>query len=102
MNEQQRKRYNADYQRDIERNGKIEPIPEKKYEFMFRLTTGGQKGLLRDQVERWQNEFTHVNVHAELERIQEESRNKPFLDDRWFYMLPNILRKARAATCGRV
>jgi hypothetical protein len=88
VNEKQRLGYNRDYEA---RGLKI--IPEKDYSFMFRLKDGSLKGVLPNQVAAWEEKFIGVDVRGELEKIEEQSRNRPFLDDNWFFVLPGILNK---------
>lgn len=88
VNEKQRKLINRDY----ETKG-MQPLPEKKYAFVFRLKDGSQGRLLENQVERWQKEFCLIDVRRELRRIEGSSRVKPFLDTGWFHAIPALLGK---------
>ncbi len=90
VNEKQRKLINRDY----ETKG-LKPLPEKEYAFIFRLKDGSQGRVLKHQVDRWQKEYSVIDVWKQLSQIEEDSRRKPFLDDGWFYALPNILAKTK-------
>lgn len=90
VNEKQRKLINRDYE-----NHGMEPLPEKEYAFTFRLKNGEVGRVLEYQVERWEKSYPGENVRAELERLEEDSRRKPFLNGKgWFYQIPNLLEKA--------
>lgn len=89
VNEKQRQAINRDY----ERNG-MNPIPEKQYAYVFRLTDGKQGRVLEHQVERWENNFPGINVREQLQKMETSSLNKPFLGDNWFYQIPNLIGKA--------
>lgn len=88
VNEKQRAGYNRDY----EARG-VQIIPEKDYAFMFRLKDGSMKGLLPNQVLQWEQKFLGVDVRGELQKMEDQSRERPFLDDNWFFVVPGILNK---------
>lgn len=88
VSEKARKSYNADY----ERMG-VKVMPEKEYAFVLRLKNGDLKGIMQNQVDKWQANMMGVDVYGELEKIEEQSRVKPFLDDGYYFAIPNILNK---------
>lgn len=90
VNEKQRIQINRDY----EENG-LTPLPEKEYEFVFRLKDGKQGRVLKHQVDTWQANYPAISVRQELARIEADSMRKPFLDKGWMFAIPNQLAKVK-------
>lgn len=90
MTDKERKSQNNIYVRD---GVKLPRKKEDVYQFDIMLVDGSYAKVTNATVKQWQKNMPGVNVPAELRRIQENSKIKPFLKkDGWFHQLAAILK----------
>lgn len=67
---------------------------ERGYMFNFITVEGEMKGLAKRDVEKWASAYPRIYVVGELNGIESQSREKPFLTSKnWFFELSGILSK---------
>jgi len=72
----------------------VEDVESRNYAYTFTTTSGKFVGVNYEQRDKWIKEFGYF-VDDALFKIQEDSKNKPFLRDKWFFQVAGLLAKQK-------